>query len=150
MIKSDIVKKLREETGHGIMDCKRALAKAAGDYEKAKEILGGKIEKMAAERSKRKTQAGLIETYAHHGKTGVILEVQCETDFVARNDTFKTLVHDLALQIASMAPKDIEELLNQSFIKNETKTIKDLISEVIAKTGENIKVVRFTRYELGG
>jgi elongation factor Ts len=149
MIKNNDVKKLRAETGHGIMDCKKALSDSDGDYHKAKEILGSKIEKIAAEKSERKTQAGLIETYTHHGKTGVILEVQCESDFVARNEIFKELVHDLVLQIASMNPKDISDMMGQPFIKDETKNIKDLIAEVIAKTGENIKVIRFERYELG-
>jgi len=146
---NDDVKKLRLETGHGVMDCKRALAEANGDYVKAKDILGSKIEKMAQEKSERATAAGLIETYAHNGKCGVILEVQCETDFVARNEIFKSMVHDIALQIASMAPETVDDLLSQSYIKDESKTIKEVISEVIAKTGENVKIIRFERYQLG-
>jgi elongation factor Ts len=149
MITKDLVKKLREETGHGIMDCKKALREANGNYQKAKEILSSKIEKISVEKSERETKAGLIETYTHDGKVGVILEVQCETDFVARNETFKNLVHDIVLQIASMSPKDIEDLLGQPYIRDESKIIKDIVSEVIAKTGENIKVVRFERYQLG-
>ncbi len=150
MTTSNDVKKLREETGHGVMDCKKALTEAGGDYNKAKEVLSSQIERMAQKKSERETKAGLIESYTHtDGRVGVILEVNCESDFVARNDAFKELVHDLALQITSMNPKDVNELLEQPFIKDEEKIVKDLVQEVIAKTGENIKVIRFERFELG-
>lgn len=150
MINNNDVKKLRQETGHGIMDCKKALSEAGGDYNKAKEILSAQIEKMAEKKSDRETKAGLIETYTHDGRVGVILEVQCESDFVAKNDKFKELVHNLALQIASMAPKDINELLEQEFVMVEGLKIDDYIKTNIAKLKENIKVIRFERYELGG
>lgn len=148
-ISSDVVKKLREETGHGIMACKKALADSKGDFQKAKKILEEKIEEIVEIKSERLTGAGVIDAYEHDCRVGVIVEVACESDFVARNEDFKNFVHDLSLQIASMAPKDIEELISQNFIKDESKTIEQLLKEIIAKTGENIKIIRFERFELG-
>ena len=143
------IKKLREETGLGAMDCKRALLDAKGNFEKAKEILKERGFEKAAQKSERRVCQGVVESYSHLGKVGVILELNSETDFVARSPEFKNFAHDLVLQIASMAPKSIEELLKQPFIKDETKTIKDLLTEKIAKTGENILIKRFERWELG-
>jgi elongation factor Ts len=139
---------LREITGAGIMDCKRALDEANGDFEKAKQIIFERGIAKAEKRAERKTGAGILETYIHNGRIGVILELRCETDFVAKTDVFKNLAHDLAMHIASMNPSDVNELLKQPFIKNESITIGDLITQVIAKTGENIKLERFCRYEL--
>jgi elongation factor Ts len=139
---------LREITGAGIMDCKRALDEANGDFEKAKQIIFERGIAKAEKRAERKTGAGILETYIHNGRIGVILELRCETDFVAKTDVFKNLAHDLAMHIASMNPSDVDELLKQPFIKNESITIGDLITQVIAKTGENIKLERFCRYEL--
>lgn len=159
MINKSDVKKLREETGHGIMDCKKALSDAGGDYNKAKEILSSQIEKMAQKKSERETKAGLIEAYTHgDGQIGVILEVQSESDFVARNDEFKRLAHNLAMQVAAMNPKNINELLGQEWVINDGAQkvtpvdgllVKDLIKTKIVKFKENIKVIRFERYELG-
>jgi len=158
MINNNDVKKLREETGHGIMDCKKALSDAGGDYNKAKEILSAQIERMAQKKSERETKAGLIETYTHDGKVGVILEVQCESDFVARNEEFKKLTHNLAMQIAAMKPRDIDDLLGQEWVIDDGTQkvnpvdgllIKDLINTKIKQFGENIKIIRFERYELG-
>lgn len=142
------IQKLREKTGLGVMECKSALEDARGDFQKAKKILKERGFEKAARKAERQTENGIIESYSHNGKIGVLLELLCETDFVAKNQEFKDLAHDLVLQIASMAPSDEKELLEQPFIKDENKTISDLISEKIAKTGENIKIKKFIRWEL--
>lgn len=144
----NILVQLREVTGAGVMDCKRALDEAGGDFEKAKQIIFEHGIAKAEKRAERKTGAGLLETYIHNGRIGVILELRCETDFVAKTDVFKTLAHDLAMHITSMNPGSIEELLKQPFIKDESVVVGDLITQTIAKTGENIKLERFCRYEL--
>jgi elongation factor Ts len=105
---------------------------------------------VARKRAGKEANQGLVETYVHNeGKIGVMVEVNCETDFVARTDDFKKFVHELAMQIAAMKPKDVDELLTQTYIRDQEKTIKDLLKETLAKTGENIKIKRFCRYELG-
>ncbi len=142
------IQKLREETNAGVMDCKKALEEAGGDLEKAKKILYEKGLIKANQKSERATGAGLLESYIHNGRVGVLLELRCETDFVARNELFKELAHNLAMQIAAMNPENVEELLKQPSIKDESQTIEDLIKQYIAKTGENIRVERFCRYEL--
>ena len=163
------IQKLREATGAGVMDSKQALEKAKGDFNKAIEALREKGLKVAAKKSSRKTGQGRIESYVHlHNKIGVLVEVNCETDFVARTDAFKELTKDLAMQIAALnprylkkedVPKDVLKenkdrledfykescLLEQAFIKDDAKTIKDCLTEVIAKVGENIVIRRFTR-----
>jgi len=149
MISSDLVAKLRSETGAGVMDCKKALENAQGDYEKARELLTSNAQAIAKKKALRAVNHGLIECYCHGGKIGVVLELACETDFVARNEEFKNLAHELAMQVASMNPKDIDELMTGVYIRDDSLTIKDLIEQVIAKTGENIQVKQFTRYELG-
>jgi elongation factor Ts len=149
MIDPEVVKELREETGAGVMDCKRALEDAKGDFEKAKTLLAENAQAIAQKKAERETNHGVIETYLHGNRIGVILELNSETDFVAKNIEFKELAHDLAMQIASMGPKDEEELMKEPFIKDETLTIEDLIQSKIAKTGENIKLKRFKRFELG-
>lgn len=145
----DKIKQLRSETGLGVWECKNALEEARGDFNKAKELLKKKGFEKAAKKAERETEKGMVEAYTHNGKIGVLVELLCETEFVAKNQEFQDLAHDLVLQIASMAPKDEKELLNQPFIKDETKTVLDLIREKIAKTGENIKIKRFTRWQLG-
>jgi len=144
----DLVKKLRQETGQGVMECRKALQEAGGDFEKAKQILASKVEKIATKKSERTVKSGMVEVYSHSGKIGVIVEVLCESDFVARNPEFKEFAHELALQIASMDPKDIDELKKEPWIRDESKTIGDLIKEKIMKFGENIKINRFCRVEL--
>jgi len=144
---SDLIR-LREETGAGVMDCKKALDDAGGDFQKAKQIIFERGMAKAQKRAERKTGAGVLETYVHNGRIGVMLELRCETDFVAKTDVFKALAHDLAMHIASMNPENIEELLKQPFIKDESILVGDLINQTIAKTGENIKLERFCRYEL--
>lgn len=188
------VKKLREETQAPIMECKKALEEANGDYEKAKLILKKKGEARALKKQEGETTAGIIEGYIHsNGRVGVLIELRSQTDFVSRNMEFKQLAHDLAMHIAAMNPiyvspadipeeelnkkkkeylkefensnkpkevlekiiqgkleKDFEELclLNQNFIKDETKKVGDLIKEVTAKFGEKIEIKRFVRFEV--
>jgi elongation factor Ts len=163
-ISTQMIKELRERCGAGIMDCRGALVSTDGDVEKALAILKEKGFIKAQKKADRSTMQGLVESYIHTaGRIGALVEVNCETDFVARTDDFKCLAHDIAMQVAALAPKyiskeDIPEgteadpvetcLLSQPFIKDPTKTINDIIVETVAKTGENIKVRRFTRYEL--
>ena len=194
-ISMDMIKKVREATGAGILDTKKALEKADGVYEKAVDILREKGAARAAKRSDREAGEGVVQMYSHPGgRIGVMLELNCETDFVARNDNFVQLAKDLALQIAAMSPQylnkedvDVNELnremdvlraqalaegkpekivekivdgrlkkyyeevclMEQSFVKDEKVTISELITNAISITGENIKIRRFARYELG-
>ncbi len=190
----DQIKQLREQTGIGVMECKKALNKTGGDLEKAKEILRKAGKELANKKSSRDASQGIVESYIHpNKKVGVLLEIRCETDFVAKSEDFKGLAHEICLQIAAMKPsyvsgEDIPEsflanekeiykeqfkksdkpkkiidgivegklnkckketsLLSQPWVKDESKTIKNLIEENIAKVGENIRVKRFVRYEI--
>ncbi len=192
-ITASMVNALRAQTGAGLMDCKRALVETNGNVEEAITILRKKGAASAAKRADRAAKEGIIYSYIHTGgKVGVLIEVNCETDFVARNDDFKALVHDLALHIAAANPavvsrEEVPEadlakereiasaqvagkppaavqkivegklekyyatvcLLDQPFVKQPEKTIKEILTETIAKTGENMVVRRFTRYQLG-
>ncbi len=163
-ISTDRVKELREQSGAGIMECRNALLETEGDTEKALEILKQRSLFMAEKKRKRSTSQGLIEAYIHSGgRIGAMVEVNCETDFVARTDEFKELAHNLAMQVAAMSPQfisrekapegaDIEPqtacLLLQPYIKNTDMAVQDIINETIAKVGENIKVSRFARFAL--
>ena len=165
-IPTDMVKELRDQSGAGIMSCKNALLEAEGDMEKALQILEQQSLLQAEKKTKRSATEGIIETYVHTGgHIGAMVEVNCETDFVARTDEFKELAHHLAMQVAALSPQfiskeeipegaDIEPqvacLLLQLYIKNPDKTVQDIIAETIAKVGENIKISRFARFELGG
>ncbi len=146
----DDIKKLREQTGAGIADCKESLTESKGDLEKAKEFLKKKGFEKGAKKGDREVSAGIVDVYSHSGKVGVLVELLCETDFVARTDDFKNLAHELSLQIASMSPQSDEELLKQEYIRDNTVTIDQLIKSVSGKLGENIKVGRFERIGLGG
>jgi len=149
MISAEQIKKLRQKTNISIMECKKALEKAKGDEKKALKVLEKSGQKKAMKKSARETSQGLIEAYIHNnGKIGTILELSCETDFVVKNSQFKKLAHDLAMHIAAMNPKDLKELLAQPFVKDEEKTIQDLLNETIAKLGENIKIRKFVRLEI--
>ena len=143
------IAKLRAETGAGVMDCKKALEESNGDFQKATKVLASNAAAIAKKKAERETKHGLVETYVHGGRIGVLLELACESDFVSRNAEFKELAHQIALQIASMAPKNVEELLKQEFIMDSSMTIQDLINAKISKIRENIKVNRFVRFELG-
>ena len=149
MISTEQIKNLRQKTNLSVMECKKALTEAKGDEKKALQILSKRGAEKAIKKSGRETKQGLIESYIHNnGKIGVILELNCETDFVARNEEFKNLAHDLAMHTAALEPKDEKELLKQPFIKDESKTVKDLITEAVAKLGENIKIGKFVRIEI--
>lgn len=194
MTNIDQIKQLREETGVSVVECKKALSKANGDLEKAKELLRTWGKDFAAKKAEREAKQGIVTSYVHpNSKIGVLLDIRCESDFVAKSDNFKKLSHEVCMQIAAMKPlylkkEDIPEeilsgekkiyqeqfkdsgkpqkiinniiegklkkyreeisLLSQSWIKDDTKIIKDLITEYIAKTGENIEIKKFTRYEI--
>ena len=146
MTSIDQLKQLREQTAASITDCRKALQEAKGDAAKAKEILKKMGKDLAGKKAGRETQQGIIDSYIHpNKKIGVILELNCETDFVAKSQDFKNLAHELCLQIAAMGE---EALLEQPWIKDATKKVKDLIGEYIAKFGENITLKRFTRYDI--
>lgn len=148
-ISIDDVKKLREQTGVGITDAKKALVEAGGDYDKALAAMRQKGFDKAIKRADREAGAGLIGTYSHDGRIGVVVEVNCETDFVAKTDEFKELVKDLTLHIAASDSKTVDELLNEPFVKNPDLSVGDYVKEHIAKLGENIVVRRFERMVLG-
>lgn len=142
------IKKLREETGISIGECNKALAMSEGDMERAKEILKQWGKNVAAKKSERATGQGIIDSYIHaNGKIGVMIELRCETDFVAKSADFKCLAHELCLQFAAMGD-DQETLLSQPWIKDPSKSVKNLIEEVIAKVGENISLGKVVRYEI--
>lgn len=144
------IKKLREKTGAGIADSRRALDAAKGDFAKAEELVKSWGVEIAAKKAERAVGSGLVETYIHGGgKVGAMVEVNCETDFVAKTDEFRNLVHELAMQVAAMDPKDVKELLAQDYIRESSKKVDDLVKETLAKVGENIQVKRFIRFELG-
>ncbi|HVZ11914.1 MAG TPA: translation elongation factor Ts [Patescibacteria group bacterium] len=144
-----IIKELRDKTSAGVSDVRAALEEADGDIKAAEKILKEKGIANAAKKADRETGEGLVESYVHQGRVGAMVEVLCETDFVARTDEFKTLAHEIAMQVASMNPKDTAALLKQEYIRDPQKTIGDLVKESIAKVGENITVGRITRFELG-
>lgn len=191
----DLIQSLREKTGLGILDCKKALIETDGDIVKSVEMLRKKGILLAEKRGMNSTSQGIVYSYIHNGsKVGVLVEINCETDFVASTDIIKNFAHEIALQIAAMKPKSINELdidksivlkeeeiyreqlrnekknevminnilagkmkkfyaenclLNQVSIKNDKITIKDLLQDVIAKVGENVRINRFSRYEIG-
>lgn len=145
----ELLLKLREETGLGIMDIKKALTEAAGDEAQARAILKDRGEAIMAKKSEREAGQGIVEAYAHGGRIGVIVEVNCETDFVARNPDFQSFARDLALQIASMEPADVAALLAQDYIKDGSQTVGDQLAAITAKMGEKIVVARFCRFALG-
>ncbi|PIT92772.1 MAG: translation elongation factor Ts [Candidatus Harrisonbacteria bacterium CG10_big_fil_rev_8_21_14_0_10_42_17] len=142
------IKKLREETGAGVMDAKRALEEAGGDYHKAIAVVRKKGLLKAQKKADRLTGAGLLDSYIHNDRVGVLLELRCETDFVAHAEPFQALAHNLTLHIVAMNPDSPETLLTQSFIRDESLTIQDLVTQTITKVGENIQIARFCRYEL--
>ena len=160
-----MIKNLRAQSGAGIMDCRSVLLQTEGNIDKALEILKEKGLAKAQKKAGRATSQGLVDAYIHTaGRIGAMIEINCETDFVARTDEFKEMAHCLAMQVAALDPQyisaeDVPEgsdvvpeeacLLLQQYIKDPTKTVKDVITETIAKVGENITIGRFIRYELG-
>lgn len=146
----ELLKKLREETQVSLADCRKALEEANNDYEKAKEWLRSHGLEKAAKKGDRETKQGLVDSYIHqNGRVGVLLEILCETDFVARTEDFKKLSHEIAMQIAAMNPKDVDILLKQEYIRDNSKTVEVLVKETIVKLGENIQIKRFQRFEIG-
>ena len=142
------IQKLREITGAGVMDCKKALGEAKGDFDAAMKLIREKGLEKVEKRAGRDTGAGLVHSYIHNERIGVLLELRAETDFVVRSDPFQKLAHELIMQIAASAPAGVEELLNQPYIKDETRKVADIVNEVIAKVGENIRVNQFYRIEI--
>lgn len=146
MISIDQIKKLRKATGVSIQECRKALEEAKGDIKGAKEILRKFGQVISKEKNVREAGEGIIASYIHSNKKiGVMVELHCESDFVARSGEFQKLAHELCLQIAAIGKKD---LLSQPWIRDETKTVKDLIEEYIARMGENIVLKRFVRYKI--
>jgi elongation factor Ts len=149
-INADLIRKLREETGAPVMRASKLLEELKGNYEEAEKILKAEGFEKAAKREGRETSQGIIKAYVHHSnKVASMVELLCETDFVAKNELFQELAHNLALQVVSMPQMTTEELLESDFIKDPSKKVVDLVKEVIAKTGENVKVGRTWRIELG-
>ena len=149
MITTEQIKQLRDLTGVSVMQCKKALEEALGDMEKAKEILKAISKSVALKKADRELKSGAISSYIHgEGAVGVMLELLCESDFVARNADFKQLARDIAMHIAAMSPENGDELLEQEFIKSPDKTIKNLIEEVIQKFGEKVEIGRFARFSV--
>ena len=142
------IQALRESTGAGVMECKKAMEDAKGDFDRAKSLIRERGLLKVEKRKARETGAGLIESYVHNDRIGVLLDLRAETDFVVRSEPFRWLSHELAMQIAAMAPKDIHELLKQPYIKDESRTVQSLIQETIARVGENIRINKFYRLEL--
>ncbi len=147
-IKLDDLKKLRSETQAGIADCRQALEDAGGDYDKAKKLLMDRGIEKAAKKEGKETSQGVVEAYVHNGRVGVLVELRCETDFVARTDEFKHLAHEIALQVVAMNPKHVTALLKEPYIRDPKITVADLVKHVVAKVGENITIGRFTRISL--
>lgn len=146
-ITTDQIRELRNKTGAPVMKAKQVLQELKGDMKKAEEVLRKERFEKIAERTDRETKAGAVFTYTHHNQKVVgVVELFCETDFVSMNELFQRLGHDLAMQVASMGIKDFE---NQEFIKDSSKKISELVKELIAKTGENIKIGRIMKLELG-
>jgi elongation factor Ts len=156
----DDIKQLREETGLSFAQIKKALEEAGGDKDKARQVLATYSEAQAEKKSDREITAGVISSYVHSSKTiGVLLELGCETDFVAKNEEFVALAHDLAMHVCAMAPTSVNNedgqgeetsLLKQSFIKNPEMTIEQVLAGAVQKFGENTRVTRFVRYSIGG
>jgi len=144
-----LLKKLREETSASVSDCRRALEESSGNYEKALQWLQKRAAEKAEKKKDRETGEGLVESYVHqNGKIGVLVQVLCETDFVARTNEFKNLAHEIAMQVAAMNPKDVDELLKQEYIKDSSMTIQEMIKQTVGKLGENITIKGFSRLEI--
>lgn len=144
----DRVKKLRDATGAGVMECKQAFAESGGDFDKAIAIIHERGLAKVEKRAGREAGAGLIESYIHNERIGVLVDVRAETDFVVHSEPFKKLAHEIAMQIAAMAPSDTDELLKQPYIKDPSRTMADIVNATIAQVGENIKINGFSRMEI--
>ncbi len=144
------IKNLREETGSGVLEVKEALEKAAGNYETAREALMKKAGIKAGKKADRITKDGLIYSYIHNGgKVGSLVYIACETDFVAKTESFQSLCKEIAMQAATTEYASVEELLNDDYIRDSSKKIIDLVNEAVAKIGEKIELKKFVRFQVG-
>jgi elongation factor Ts len=144
------VKKLRQETGAGMMDCKKALEATNGDFSKAQEILREKSLIKADKKADRETKEGYIASYVHNNnKTAALVEILCETDFVARNEDLQKMGNNVAMQVVAMNPENVTELLSQDYIRDSKITVEELVKQTSGLLGEKLVVNRFTRYEIG-
>lgn len=149
-ISMELIKELRRSTGARILDCQKALTEADGDLEKAKQIVEDKGLARAEKTQDRETKEGYIAAYVHNtGNIAALVELVCETDFVAKNEEFRQLAKDLAMQVVAMQPTDLSELLAQDFVKDPEKTVDLAIKTLSGKIGEKMSVTRFIRYQLG-
>jgi len=149
-IDSKDVQRLRADTNAGVMDCKRALEDADGNYDKAKALLKERGLAAVAKKSGREAKEGVVASYIHAGgRKGALVEIASETDFVARSPEFQKLAQEIAMQVAAMSPKDVDELLAQAYIRDSAKTIKDLVTTLAASVGENVSVRRIQRFAIG-
>lgn len=142
------IQKIRELTGAGVMDCKKALEESGNDFDKALAIIKERGIAKIESKKERVAGSGIIETYVHNERVGVMLIICSETDFVSRSDDFKKLAHEIAMHIAAMNPENLEELLKQPYVKDESLTVDEFIKSSVAKFGENVQVAKFIRYEL--
>jgi elongation factor Ts len=150
MANKDDVQRLRTETGAGVMDCKRALDETGGDFERARTLIKERGLAKAQKKQDREAKEGVIESYIHSGnRIGALVELSSETDFVARNQEFKDLAREIAMQVAAMDPRSVEELYAQAYIRDASKTVGELVTTLAASTGENVRVRRFKRFQLG-
>ena len=157
---TELIKELRDKTGAGIMECKKAIEDALGDMTTAEKLIKERGLAMAEKKAGREAGQGLIDCYVHAGRIGAMIELNCETDFVARTDDFKTLAREIAMQVAATNPSRISSqeastdgdvpLLDQPYIRDPGRTVQDLVNETIAKVRENVVIRRFVRFELGG
>ncbi len=144
------VKTLREITGAGMMDCKKALDEAGGDMKKAEEIVKARGLAKAEKKADRETKEGYIASYVHtNAKVAALVEILCETDFVARNPEFQTMAREVAMQVVSMNPESVDELLTQEYLRDPSITIETLVKQLSGKIGEKFVVNRFVRYAVG-
>ena len=149
MITAQQIKELRDKTGVSVSACKRALEEAGGDMEKALAVLQRESAKSAEKKADRALGSGVIEAYVHNNKkVGVILELKSESDFVSGNEEFRTLAKDAAMHIAASSPSNLDELMEQPYIKNPTVTVKELLNQAVQKFGEKIEISRFAKYNL--
>lgn len=145
----ELIKQLREETDVSLGECKKALEEANDNIEEARKILLERNKDIAIKKSNREAGDGLIHSYIHmNGKAGVMVNLGCETDFVSKSENFENLAHEICLQIIAMNPETIEDLMEQDWVKDSSKTIKNLIEEYIGKVGENIVLRNFVKYEI--
>jgi elongation factor Ts len=157
---TELIKELREKTGAGVMECKRAIEDAVGDLARAEQLIKERGLAMAEKKAGREAGQGLIDSYIHAGRIGAMIELNCETDFVARTDDFRLLAREVAMQVAATNPSRISSkeessdgdvpLLDQPYIRDVSKTVQDLLNETIARVRENIVIRRFARFEIGG